>query len=502
MKKNLLTSVKLVKPPSSNFDLSYDVKLSCNMGQLIPICNEECVPGDVWKINCESLLRLAPLVSPMMHRCDVYMHYFFVPYRLLWDNFEKFMGAELVGGSVPACPFFDIDGSNFPLSDYLQLPDATGTAGETLINAWFHAAFQFIWNEYYRDQNLQAAFDYKLVDGDNSARYDDDPTGFCRMRNRCWEHDPLTAALPFAQKGDGVDLPIAGFSDVPVKIKAPDFANTTVDGAPVDFVVQADTPANPLSDDLFAKTSDLSATSTTIRDLRRAFKLQEFLERQAVGGTRYNEMIYAMFGVHSSDKRLQRPEYITGAKTPVNISEVLNTTGDGELPQGNMAGHGVSVTRGNYGSYFCEEHGCIMGIMSVMPKTAYFQGIPKKYLKIDDRYQYFWKQFESIGEQEVLNKEVYVASTTPESTFGYVPRYLEYKVNSSRVSGEFRTSLKHWHMAREFATEPNLNEAFVQSDPTLRVFAVTDPEVDHLYCHVYHRFHVRRLMSKYSSPHI
>lgn len=504
MSRNLLNSVKLVKPKSSVFDFTHDVKLSCNMGELVPVFNEDCVPGDRWKLACESLLRLAPMVAPMMHRVDVYFHYFFVPYRLLWKNWENFITGTKVGGNDPAVPYYNYCPNHTRLADYLGIPPNAGGTTTRNVSLWHHAAYALIFNQYYRDQNLVSELPYLLDDGTSS---NNDNIGFQTIQKRAWEHDYFTAALPFAQKGDAVDLPLGNVLIDEARV----LMNTATTGGATTLTGSA---GNPITgkvhtsdpdigvDNLYAEAQSAAVEPTTIRDLRRAFKLQEFLERSAVGGTRYTEQMYSIFGVSSSDARLQRPEYITGSKSPVQISEVLQTSQTDNSPQGNMAGHGISVTQGYGGSYYCEEHGCIIGLMSVMPKTAYMQGIPKKFLKLSDRYQHFFPQFEHIGEQEIANEEVYVDSATPAGVFGYIPRYAEYKVPFNRVAGEFRDSLKHWHMAREFGTAPSLNEDFIKADPTMRVFAVTDPDEDHLYVHVLNKAYARRLMSKYSSSHL
>jgi hypothetical protein len=229
--------------------------------------------------------------------------------------------------------------------------------------------------------------------------------------------------------------------------------------------------------------------------------LQEFLEKNARGGTRYIENILVHFGVRSSDKRLQRPEYITGTKSPVVISEVLNTTGEtGGLPQGNMAGHGVSVGSGTVGYYKCEEHGFIIGIMSVMPKTAYQQGIPRQYLKFDS-LDYYWPSFAHIGEQEVMNQELYAYTSTKEDTFGYLPRYAEYRFTPNRVAGDFRNSLEYWHLGRVFGSQPALNQTFIECDPTdvERIFAVQAGD-DNLYCHVLNKVKAIRPIPVYGTP--
>lgn len=509
MARNVLNSVKLVRPNSSVFDWTHDHKLSFNMGQLIPVMCEECVPGDRWRVSQESLVRFAPLVTPMMQRCDVYFHTFYVPMRLLWPNFENFITGTKVLGLDPAFPYFKLENVFNRLLDHMGLADP-GSETNVDVSAMYAAAYQFIWNEYYRDQNLQTPAVYELGDGDNSGQ-----TDLFVLRNRAWGHDYFTSLLPFAQKGDAVDIPLG---TVALKdpwytgdpdLQTPQFVNT-VQVPNAGDVTQTIAPVSGLAgvriNDggtyAYDPAGTLQVDPTTIKDLRRAFKLQEFLEREAVGGTRYNEWIYSIFGVKTSDASLQRPIYVTGSKSAVQISEVLNTTGTEDLPQGNMAGHGVAVTNGAGASYFCEEPGVMMTIMSVMPKSSYMQGIPRKYLKITDRYQYFIPQFEHIGEQEVARQELNVQSTNRRGVLGYSARYTEYKVPFNYVSGEFKTSLLAWHMAREFDAGASLNAEFIQCFPTFRVFAVTDPAVDHLYVHVLNKVSIRRMMSRYSTPHL
>jgi hypothetical protein len=499
--KNLFNSIKLTKPQKNSFDLSHDVKLSTQMGQLTPILTLECVPGDKFNLGCESLVRFAPLIAPVMHRMDVSMHYFFVPNRIVWSNWEKFI-TDANSGIVS--PYIRSEGTAWgqpygKFMDYMGVPPIpTGvSAPRQDLNALAFAAYQCIYNEYYRDQNLQSPVNFKLTDGDNSSNYSE----LLKLRNRAWEHDYFTSALPFAQKGAAVDIPIGLVEgDLPVYLNSS--SGTSLNGTPASVNVAAqggrtDVPA----DSLYADTSNAEIEPTTINDLRRAFRLQEWLEKNARGGTRYIESILSHFGVRSSDARLQRPEYITGVKTPVVISEVLNTTGeDGGLPQGNMAGHALSISSGKSGSYFCEEHGYIIGIMSVMPKTAYQQGIPKTFLK-NDTLDYYFPSFANIGEQPVTKNELYAYTSNANDTFGYVPRYAEYKFMPSRVAGEFRTTLDYWHLGRIFATEPNLNSTFIECKPedTTRIFAVEDG-TDPLYCHVYNKIQAVRPMPKYGTP--
>lgn len=499
--KNLFNSIKLTKPRNNVFDLSHDVKLSLNMGQLVPIMCMETVPGDKFNLSCESLLRFAPLVSPVMHRMDVTMHYFFVPNRVLWPNWENFITQTEVGGSPVAFPTIDIEspGTYGPLADYLGIPTPIGAAIET-VSALPFAAYQMIYNEYYRDQNLITAVDFELADGDNSGNAD-----LIALRRRAWEHDYFTAALPFAQKGAAVELPLGEFNDVLVKrnIAVPSSTDLMNNGGTFTNVENEISPdINPFDTTLYADTSELQPQATTINDLRRAFRLQEWLEKNARGGTRYFEHILSHFGVRSPDQRLQRPEYITGTKSPVVISEVLNTSDTTNAPQGNMAGHGISVTSGKYGRYRCVEHGYIIGVMSVMPKTAYQQGIPKHFLKKEDPFQYYFPSFAHIGEQPVENRELFAFTGTGGDTFGYVPRYAEYKFEPNRVAGDFRTTLNFWHAGRIFGSQPALNQTFVEMNNTAtdRIFAVTDPDEDKLYAHVFNKVKALRPMPKFGTP--
>jgi hypothetical protein len=501
MKPNLFNSIQLYKPKKNVFDLSHDFKFSGDMGNLYPILVNECVPGDNYTISCEAMVRFAPMLAPIMHRVDVSMHYFFVPNRILWENWEKFIVDSSV--SAPVAPYMNLSGNDattFKLADYLGIPTNPSGPTSVKINMLPFAAYQCIYNEYYRDQNLINAVDYKLIDGDNASNYID----LLSLRKRAWEHDYFTASLPFAQKGNAVDIPIAGIeNDIPVVFNTAVTAANQVDTNLGLVGINNINPAvgsGPVGA-LFAQTSTADVQPGTINDLRRAMRLQEWLEKNARGGTRYVENILTHFGVKSSDARLQRPEYITGIKSPIVISEVLNTTGEQSgLPQANMAGHGIGVTSGKYGKYFCEEHGYIIGIMSVMPKTAYQQGIPRTFLK-KDALDYYWPSFANIGEQEVQKNELFAFTANGENTFGYVPRYAEYKYLPSRVAGEFKTNLDYWHLGRKFATEPSLNQQFIECDPasTKRIFAVEEG-ADSLYCHVYNKIRAVRPMPKFGTP--
>lgn len=499
--KNLFQKIQLRSLPRNVFDLSHDVKMTGKMGELMPILVMDVVPGDKVNIGCESLIRFAPMIAPVMHRYNATIHYFFVPNRILWDNWEKFI-TDPQTAIVP--PFIRIAGYTTDeqkrLLDFMGVPPSSTTAAGTAedINMLPCAAFQAVYHEYYRDQNLIAEFNYKCIDGDNGGNAE-----LLKMRRRAWEHDYFTSALPWAQKGAQISIPLG---DVVLKeaptTTAPGFVELGAHTPLADGAVSTSGSSGTITaggqQGAYDPRGSLEVDNATITDLRRAFKLQEWLEKAARAGSRYTEHIMAFFNVRPQDARLQRPEYITGVKTPIIVSEVLNTTGE-TLPQGNMAGHGVGVMQGYGKGYFCQEHGWIIGVMSVLPLPAYQQGIERQWLR-KTPLDYYYEQFAHIGEQEVTRKEIFAFSTDGDVPFGYVPRYSEYKYKPSRVVGDFRTNLDYWHSGRIFATPPELNQTFIECQTDDRIFAVTDPEEDKLYIQVYNKIKATRPMDYYGSP--
>lgn len=512
-KTDLFTRIPVKKVLKSRFDLSHQVKLSAKLGFLVPTLTQFCMPGDRFRIGTDSVTRFAPMIAPAFQRYDVYHHTFFCPMRILWPKWDQWtMGPSNIDPdtglpiTIPSPPTVDIDNSNWSesgLVDYMGFPDPDDQSDPThveTVSAFPFAAYQKIYDEYYRDQNLQPRVSQPLADGDNTVLY----PNLTEIRRRAWEHDYFTACLPFAQKGVAVNLPIGGFNDVQVYRDAaggPTSLQAAI-GTDVTVIHQA---TGDLAGELYADTSSLDVTSTTINDFRRAERLQMWLEKNARGGTRINELIFNHFNERPPDARLQRPEYITGTATPVSISEVLQTAPPSDMaltPQGNMAGHGIAVSNGRNGFYKVQEFGYIISIMSIRPKTAYMQGIEKHWL-INDPLDLPWPDFANIGEQAVLNKEIYAfQGVTGEDTFGYIPRYAEHKFKNDRVSGDFRNSLNYWHDARTFGVPPALNADFIECAPSNRPFAVTDEDIDKVYCYIQHNISAIRPLPKYGVPHL
>lgn len=484
------------KPRYSAFDKSHEKKLSCSMGELIPIYSEEIVPGDMFNVKSEVMIRFSPMVAPVMHRINVYVHYFFVPNRIIWSSWEGFITGGKEGTTAPAFPTLSAQSATMgagSLGDYLGVGLGTGGSGfETDINALPFRAYQQIYNDYYRDETLTTEVDYTTAGGART------------LRMRQWEKDYFTSSLPWTQRlaGQGVPVPI---QFIPTQTNADEVWNVNVN-PPVKMVGPNSLQATAsgflegATGNVLASIDNTASLELTINDLRQSSALQRWLEKNATGGYRYIENVLAHFGVKSSDARMQRAEYLGGGRQPVVVSEVLNTSATAGEAQGTMAGHGISVGMANKMNKRFEEHGWLLGIMSVLPRTVYQNGIHRSLLKTD-KHEFYWPLFANLGEQAVQNQELFYepgVSGQNTETFGYQQRYAEYKYGCSTVHGDFRNTLDYWTLARKFTSIPSLNNDFTESDPATRIFAVETG--DTLWCQVYNQVRCRRPMPYFARP--
>lgn len=456
--------------------LSHYRLLSCDMGELVPIGLMEVLPGDTFQQATSLLLRVSPLLAPVMHPVHVRVHHWFVPHRLVWEDFEDFITGGPDGMDATVFPTITMPASTGAdvgsLADYLTVPTEVA---DLEVSALPFRCYNLIFNEWYRDQDLVTAKTISMASGA-------DTTTETELLNVAWEKDYFTSSRPWTQKGPEVSLPLGESAPVTttainneeVTVKAPNIGaqnyglKATGTGSHLEQSNRAD--MGPLLE------VDLAdATAASVNDLRLALALQRYEEARARYGSRYTEYL-RFLGVRSSDARLQRPEYLGGGKQTIQFSEVLQTA-EGSNAVATMRGHGITGVRSRrYRRYF-EEHGYVLSLLSVKPKTMYTQGLSRTWNR-RTKEDFWQKELQHIGQQEVLNKEIYAPHTSPDDTFGYQDRYDEYRRCESGVSGEFRTTvLDYWHMARIFASEPALNASFVEADPTKRVHAVQTNDV-------------------------
>jgi hypothetical protein len=478
----------------SAFDLSHEKKMSLNMGELIPVFWDEVLPSDQYSVNTEVLMRMSPMIAPIMHKVDVFVHYFFVPNRIIWSSWEDFITGGKDGTSAPALPFVRLKtgtGTKGGLADYFGVPvgDYLGNAKD--INALPIRAYVEIYNEYYRDQNLTDPIDYE------AANWNIDDWDV--VLKRCWEKDYFTSALPWTQRGSDVTVDIDASFTPQYKAQA---TTTGPDGSMDVNSGGIRSNATLMNIENLTDPQNVDDATLDILELRRSARLQEFFEKAARAGSRYKEQLLAYFGVTAQDQRLDRPEYLGGGKQPLVVSEVLNTSATATEPQGNMAGHGITVGGKNTFKKTFKEHGYVIGIMSVLPRTNYQQGLHRFWTK-DDRFDWYFPEFANLGEQAVTDSELYrdpaAPGTSDTDVFGYQQRYAEYKYRGGSVHGDFRDDLDFWHMGRVFSSQPSLNTSFVESDPTDRIFAVQTGE-DTLYAYIHNDVKARRPMPYFSDP--
>ncbi len=503
--------------PRSSFNRSHGLKTTFDADYLIPILVDDVIPGDTYNVNCSVFARLATPLFPILDNMYLETFFFFVPYRILWTNWEKFCGARTdpadnIDFTIPACTSGVV--AEGDLGDYMGLPLGLDAGVTTDITALPFRAYHKIWDDWFRDQNLQDSFDAPVDDGGDSGS--ESGIGATPLK-RCKQHDYFTSCLPWPQKGDAVDLPLG--------TQAPVFSDLTPGG--LGTVVIKDGVASATEMKLNAAATDLragdavvgtenlfadlsSATASTINDLRLAFQTQRLLERDARSGTRYVETLNAHWGISNyPDARLQRPEFLGGGSSPINITPVPQTTYQGtptdEDTKGALAGFGtVSGTHGFTKSFV--EHGVIIGLANVRSDITYSQGVERFWQK-DTRYDFYYPVLSQIGEQSVLNQEIWhnAAGTDNTDVFGYIPRYDEYRYKPSRLTGLMKPdasgTLAPWHLSEDFASLPTLGDTFIQSNtgtPLDRAIAVnTEP---HFIADFYFNMKCARPMPLYGVP--
>lgn len=452
----------------SKHSLSHYNLHTMDMGQLIPISWFEALPGDSIRMSSSALLRVSPLVTPVMHPVQVRIHHWFVPNRIMWDGWENFITG--VDTEDPP-PFMTHQPTAKTLPDYMGIGPYTGAVTHSF-SLFPIRAYNKTYNEFYRDQDLQAPVSEDSLD----------------VQNVAWEKDYFTAARPTSQQGDPVTMSLGTRAEVRgIGIRQGDaFTNAgeeviESDGEVREYASSQDTqdgtnifeieenPDIPGAPNIWADLS--TATGVDINQIRLLFALQRYKEARAQYGSRYTEYLRYL-GVRSSDARLQRPEYLGGGKATISFSEVLRTGGtnnEGE-PLGEMGGHGIAAVKSRRWVKFFEEHGIVLTLASVRPRSIYVNGIHRSWSR-ETKEDYWQKELELIGQQQVLKKEVYAATATANEHFGYQDRYAEYRHLPSYVSSEFRNTLNDWHLARIFGSAPSLNSDFVKCVPSKRIHA-------------------------------
>lgn len=527
----------------SRFDRSCSIKTSFDVGQLIPFYVDEILPGDTFTVDTSKVVRLQTLLTPVMDNIYLDTYFFFVPSRLCWSHWRELMGENTQSAWIPTVEY-SIPQITSPaetgwqvgtIADYMGIP--TGVPGLS-VSALPFRAYALICNEWFRDENLSDPLNIPVDDvnvaGVNTGNYITDVVKGGQPFVAAKYHDYFTSCLPSPQKGPDVSLPVGVSSPLPVgpgdaHLSGPLSATMTVgqglNPAPTlkrnlqltgNNDVQSFAPGitgydnssslTPLN--LWAFPSADSALSVTINQLRLAFQIQKLYERDARGGTRYIEILKSHFGVTSPDARLQRPEYLGGNRIPININQVVqnSATESSGTPQGTTTAYSLtSDTHSEFTKSFV-EHGFIIGLMVARYDHTYQQGLARMWSR-KDRFDFYWPVFANIGEQAVLNKEIYAqGNDKDQEVFGYQEAWAEYRYRPSSVTGEMRSqyaqSLDVWHLADDYESLPSLSDGWIREDKSNvdRVLAVSSSVSDQLFCDVYIRCLASRPMPLYSIP--
>ena len=611
---NIFSIEPMRKVRRTKFHLNHEVKTTARFGELTPILCQEVLPGDTWKLQTEQLIRFAPTLAPTMHRVNAFLHYYFVPNRLLMkDAWEDFISPNgLADEERPELPYIIFDGvdslSSEQKAGYVSLcssvlnsrlldhmgfqfaEDWSEPEGGVIPDCWEDGrlklpllplcAYWLVMQDYYLDENQtdlrrikkaigeickvgecslsdlilkNPSIDYTIFENDfwaiGTTQFEANIIGFIRLIltlcQRAYEKDYFTSALPTTQRGEEITI---GASKITLPEMKLDSGSTTIrsrvvtatDGSAVNhsgalyytplqqekmyvanenvtppdppIMTEAQMVGNPISDtDIVDENGDpvggteLGVTPVTINEFRRAVKLQEFLEKSMRGGYRLIEQIFAHFGVISSNKLLDRPQFLGGASNPVTISEITGTATTDISMLGQYSGHMQSFGGSRAVKFRSEEHGWLFCFLSVLPRTNYCQGIPRQFCR-HDRFDFAWPEFAHLGEQEVYERELWFSGASDDTsmeTFGYQSRYAEYKYIPSQISGDFKGDLDHWTMARKFANKPTLSNQFIQCSPTddnnTRIFTIQD-DTDYLYCQFYHKILAKRCLPKFGVP--
>ena len=503
------STIPSVDIPRSRFNRSHGFKTTFDAANLIPIYIDEALPGDTHECRMTGFARLSTPIYPIMDNMFMETFFFAVPYRLIWDNWPKFMGEQIDPGdsidyTIPVTTVNNL--SNESIGDYFGIP--TQVAANLEVSALPARALRLIWNEWFRDQNLQDSLTVPKDDGPDTDYY----SGVPYKRGK--RHDYFTSCLPWLQKGNAVELSlgttapiVSAGTGIPVfqdsagnNVKTMDYRTTNA------YVTWA--TANTANSSIYWNTPSLetdlsSATASTVNELRQAVQVQRLLEKDARSGTRYTEIVQSHFGVTSPDSRLQRPEYLGGGSSPVNITPIARTDSSpgtlGALATAGLKGHGFVKS--------FTEHCILIGLVNVRADLTYQEGLDRMWSR-QTRYDFYWPTLAHLGEQSVKNKEIYVDAATigagtHENIFGYQERYADYRFKNSRITGKLRSndanSLDSWHLGIEFGSLPTLDDTFIQDNPPVdRVIAT--PTEPHFIFDSYFQLFSTRPMPTYSIP--